>query len=102
MLLEKKRPLGLHVKPASLPGLLLPGQSHRGQGWHWAVPWLLMGMHSGPVPNKVLWEGRIEEESQILTLLLNFPSPGPLLLQWEPGQTRIRGWACLYLCACSV
>ena len=48
----KEETQGLHAKPASLPCQLLPGQSHRGQGCHWAVPWLAMGMLRGPVPNK--------------------------------------------------
>ena len=70
---------GLNAKSASLPILLLPGQNHRGWGWHWAVAWLSMGMHRGPVPKKVALGGhrRISDSSSAAQFL----SPGPLLLQ---------------------
>ena len=72
-----------------------------GKGWHWAVPWLGMGMHKVPIPDKIALGWCVEGGFQTLTLIPICFSTGPWLLQWESGQTRCKGLASPYICPCS-
>ena len=88
----KKRLTGSPCSTCCIASPAPPRRATQGSGFALGCSWLAMGMHRGPVPNKIFLWWFIEVGFHTVTLMPNCVFPGQWFLQWETSQLGARVW----------